>query len=80
MAVLAGVGGLVAAGIADLGWPVFVALVLSSAAGVLTAIAAGIIALAAALREGERSIIVLGPLLFGAVCFLFVAGLAVSPA
>jgi len=53
--------------------------VLSSAAGVLTAIVAGGIAVTA-LAQGERSIIVLGPLLFGTVCLLFVAGLVLSPA
>jgi hypothetical protein len=77
--VLAAVGGLVAAGAPDLGWPALILLVLSSAVGVLVAIVAGIIALSA-VREGERSIIIAGPLLFGVVCFLFVAGLVVSPA
>ncbi len=78
--VLAAVGGLVVAGAPDLGWAVFLALALSSGAGVLIGIAAGIIALTAALTQGERSIIVLGPLVFGAVCFLFVAGIVVTPA
>ncbi len=77
---LAAVGGLVAAGAPDLGWAAFLALVLSSAAGVLIGIVAGIIALTAALTQGERSIIVLGPLVFGAVCLFFVAGLVVTPA
>jgi len=77
--VLAAVGGLVTVGTADLGWAAFLVLVLSSAAGVLTAIVAGGIAVTA-LAQGERSIIVLGPLLFGTVCLLFVAGLVLSPA
>jgi len=76
---LAATGGLVAAGTADLGWAALLVLALSSAAGVLTAIVAGGIAVTA-LTQGERSIIVLGPLLFGFVCLLFVAGLVVSPA
>jgi len=75
---LAAVGGLVVAGAPDFGVVALVVLVLSSAAGVLAAIVAGIIALSA-LREGERSIVIAGPLLFGVVCFLFVAGLVVSP-
>jgi hypothetical protein len=77
--VLAAVGGLVTVGAADLGPTALALLVLSSGAGVLVAIVAGIIALSA-LREGERSIVIVGPLLFGVVCFLFVAGLVVSPA
>jgi len=48
--------------------------------GAILPIVAGIIALTAALTQGERSIIVLGPLVFGAVCFFFVAGLVVAPA
>jgi hypothetical protein len=77
--VLAAVGGLVVAGAADLGWAAFLVLALSSAAGVLTAIVAGGIAVRA-VTQGERSIVILGPLLFGSVCLLFVAGLVVSPA
>jgi hypothetical protein len=76
--VLAGVGGLVAAGAPDLGWAALVALALSSSAGVLTAIVAGAIAVAAVFR-GERSIVVLGPVLFGSTCFFFVLGLILQP-
>ena len=75
---LAAVGGLVAAGAADLGWAAFVALVLASALGVVGAIVAGVVAVTAIAR-GERSIVVLGPLVFGTVCFVFVVGLIVSP-
>jgi hypothetical protein len=76
--VLAAVGGLVTVGAPDLGWAAFLVLVLSSAAGVLMAIVAGGIAVTA-LKQGDQSIIVLGPLLFGTVCLLFVAGMVVSP-
>jgi hypothetical protein len=65
--VLAAVGGLVIVGAADLGWGALLMLALSSAAGVLTGIVAGGVAVAA-LAKGERSIIVLGPLVFGTVC------------
>ena len=54
-------------------------LVLSSAAGVLTGIVAGGVAVAA-LAKGERSIIVLGPLVFGTVCLVFAVGLFFAPA
>jgi hypothetical protein len=78
IALLAGVGGLVAAGAADLGWAVYLPLVLASAAGVVAAIVAGGMAVTAVAR-GERSIIVLGPLLFGAVCLVWVVGLVLQP-
>jgi hypothetical protein len=73
---LAAVGGLVYAGAPDLGWGALVALGLSGIAAVATAIVAGGIALAAFVR-GERSIVVAGPFLFGAVCFVWVVGLFV---
>ena len=76
--VLAGVGGLVAAGVPELGWGALIALALSSSAGVLAAIVAGGVAVAAVVR-GERSIVVLGPLLFGSTCLRFVLGLLLQP-
>jgi hypothetical protein len=71
-------GGLVAAGVPDLGRGALLALVLSTSAGVLAGIVAGAIAIAAIAR-GERSIVVLGPLLFGSTCFFFVVGLLLQP-
>jgi hypothetical protein len=76
--VLAAVGGLVIVGAADLGWGALLMLALSSAAGVLTGIVAGGVAVAA-LAKGERSIIVLGPLVFGTVCLVFAVGVFVTP-
>ena len=76
--VLAAVGGLVLVGAADLGWGALLVLVLSSAAGVLTGIVAGGVAVAS-VAKGERSIIVLGPMLFGTVCLVFLVGVFVTP-
>ena len=76
--VLAAVGGLVTIGVADLGWAAFLVLVLSSLAGVLAAIVAGGMAVRA-VAQGERSIIILGPLLFGGVCLMFVVGIVLQP-
>jgi len=76
--VLAAVGGLVFVGAADLGWGALLLLVLSSAAGVLTGIVAGGVAVAA-VAKGERSIVVLGPMLFGTVCLVFLVGVFVTP-
>jgi hypothetical protein len=76
--VLAAVGGLVLLGAADLGWGALLVLVLSSIAGVLTGIVAGGVAVASVAR-GERSIIVLGPMLFGTVCLVFLVGVFVTP-
>jgi hypothetical protein len=76
--VLAAVGGLVLVGAPDLGWGALVALALTSLAGVLGAIGAGAVAVAAVCR-GERSIVVLGPLLFGSTCVLYVLGLFLQP-
>ncbi len=71
-------GVLAAAGVTDWGWGARLALGLSSAAGVATAISAGVLAVTAVVR-GERSIIVLGPLLFGAFWVMFVLGEFLSP-
>ena len=77
--VLAAVGGLVFVGAADLGWGALLVLVLSSASGVLLGIVAGGVAVAA-FAKGERSIVVLGPVVFGAVCLVFAVGVFVTPA
>jgi hypothetical protein len=77
--VLAAVGGLVAAGAPDLGWAAFAALALASVGGVVAGIFAGAMAVTA-VATGERSIVVLGPLLFGAICFVFMVGLVLQPA
>ncbi len=53
-------------------------LVLSSLAGVLAAIVAGGMAVRA-VAQGEWSIIILGPLLFGGVCLMFVVGIVLQP-
>ncbi len=76
--VLAAVGGLGLLGAADLGWGALLVLVLSSIAGVLTGIVAGGVAVAS-VAKGERSIIVLGPMLFGTVCLVFLVGVFVTP-
>ena len=78
MLLLALDGGLVAAGVPGWGWAAETALVLASLIGLLAAVAAGTLAVGATVR-GERSIVVLGPLLFGAFCVAFLLGL-VSPA
>lgn len=76
MAVLALVGGLVAVDFPEWGVAATGVLVIFALAGVLTAIVAGAIALRA-VAKGERSIVVLGPLLFGSYCLLFLLGLVV---
>ena len=78
IAVLAAVGGLVLVGAADLGWGALLVLVLSSIAGVLTGIVAGGVAVAS-VAKGERSIVVLGPMLFGTVCLVFLVEVFVTP-
>ena len=62
-----------AAGVAEWGWGAQLVLGLSSVTGVVTAVAAGVIAVTA-LVKGERSIVLLGPLLFGMSCAAFVLG------
>lgn len=71
-------GTLVGAGITEWGWGARLALGLSAAAGVATAIAAGVIAVIAVVK-GERSILLLGPLLFAAFWVMFVLGEFLSP-
>jgi hypothetical protein len=66
-------GALVAAGVPDWGWGARLALGLSSLVGVVTAVVAGCMAVWAIVK-GERSIVVLGPLLFGALCLVFLLG------
>lgn len=76
MAGLALAGGLVAAGVPEWGWGAKLMLALGTLAGVSAAVVAGGVALRA-LVAGERSIVVLGPLLFGVFCLLFLLGLVV---
>ncbi|MBM2823442.1 MAG: hypothetical protein HW413_2188 [Thermoleophilia bacterium] len=56
--------------ITEWGWGAGLALWLSGAAAVATAIAAGVMAVVAVVK-GERSILLLGPLLFGAFWVMF---------
>jgi hypothetical protein len=69
---------LAGSGITDRGWGANLALGLSGAAAVATALAAGVIA-GIAVVKGERSILLLGPLLFGAFWVMFVLGEFLSP-
>ena len=78
IALLAVDGALAGAGIVDWGWGARLALGLSSTAGVATAISAGVLAVTAVVK-GERSIVLLGPLLFGAFWVMFVLGEFLSP-
>ena len=72
-------GALAGSGITDWGWGgANLALGLSGAAAVAAAIACGIIALVAAVKN-ERSILLLAPLLFGAFWVMFVLGEFLSP-
>lgn len=64
-----------AAVITDPGWGASLALGLSGAVAVATALAAGVVAVV----KGERSILLLGPLLFGAFWVMFVLGEFLSP-
>lgn len=59
--------------ITDPGWGASLALGLSGAVAVTTALAAGVIAVIAIVK-GERSLLLLGPLLFGAFWVMFVLG------
>ena len=67
-----------AAVITDAGWGARLALGLSGALAVAIALAAGVIAVIAVVK-GERSILLLGPLLFGAFWVMFVLGEFLSP-
>ncbi len=58
-------GSLAGVGITESGWGARLALGLSGATGVATAISAGVIAVIAIVK-GERSLLLLVPLLFGA--------------
>jgi hypothetical protein len=64
--------------ITDPGWGASLALGLSGAVAVATALAAGVIAVIAIVK-GERSLLLLGPLLFGAFWVMFVLGEFLSP-
>ena len=64
--------------ITDPGWGASLAPGLSGAVAVATALAAGAVAVVAVVK-GERSILLLGPLLFGAFWVMFVLGEFLSP-
>jgi hypothetical protein len=78
MGVLALIGGLSAAGVPDKGWGVRLALGLTGLFAVATAVVAGGIAVRA-IRYGERSVVLLAPLLFGGVCLIFLVGELLFP-
>ncbi len=78
VALLAFDGVLAGAGFTDWGGSARLALGLSSAAGVATAISAGIVAMIAVVK-GERSIVLIAPLLFAAFWVMFVLGEFLSP-
>ena len=78
VALLAFLGVLAGAGVPDWGWGARLALGLSGAAGAATAISAGVIAVIAIVK-GERSIVLLGPLVFAAFWVMFVLGEFLSP-
>ncbi len=71
-------GAIAGFGTADWGWGVRLALGLSGTAAVATALAAGVIAVIAIVK-GERSLVLLVPLLFGAFWVIFVLGEFLSP-
>ncbi len=77
-ALLVILGALAGVGITDWGWGARLAVGISSLAGVATALAAGVIA-AVAVVKGERSLVLLVPLLFGAFWVMFVLGEFLSP-
>ena len=60
------------------GWGARLALGVTGAAAVATALAAGVIAVIAIVK-GERSLLLLAPLLFGAFWVIFVLGEFLSP-
>jgi hypothetical protein len=78
MGVLALIGGLSLAGVPERGWGAQLALGLTGLLAVATAIVAGGIAVRAILH-GERSIVLLAPLLFGGVCLIFLVGELLLP-
>jgi len=79
MGVLAAAGGLVALGVPEWSWATRLGLALVALAALGLALGAGGLAVQAIVR-GERSVVVLGPLLFGAFCLVFVVGELVAPA
>lgn len=78
IALLVVLGSLVGAGITEWGWGARLALGLSGAVAVAIAISAAVIAVIAIVK-GERSLLLLGPLLFGAFWVMFVLGEFLSP-
>jgi len=73
MLLLALVGGISTTDVQDRGWAAQLALGLPGFLAVVTAVVAGGIAVRAILH-GERSIVLLAPLLFGGVCLVFLVG------
>jgi hypothetical protein len=67
------VGGLAVADVPDWGWGSQLAVGLTGLLAVLTAVVAGGIAVRAIVR-GDRSIVLLAPLLFGGVCLSILVG------
>jgi hypothetical protein len=78
MLVLALDGGLVAAGLPAWGSGATLVLALTALSAVLAGIVVGFLALGA-IVEGERSLVLLGPLLFAVISLMFVVGELVSP-
>ncbi len=78
MGVLALIGGLAAADVPDAGWAAQLALGVTGLAAVVAAAVAGGIAIRAIVL-GERSVIMLGPLLFGGVSLMFLIGELLVP-
>ncbi len=78
VALLAFDGALAGAGVPDWGWGARLAVGLSGATGVAAAIVAGVLAVTAFVR-GERSVVLIPPVLFGAFWLMFVVGEVVSP-
>ena len=72
-------GVLAGANASDWGWGARLALILAGLAGVATALSAGIVSIVAVVRRGERSIVLLAPILLGAFWAMFVLGEFLSP-
>ncbi len=79
IALLPLLGAFAGVGVTDWGWGARLALGLSGATAVATAISAGVVAVIAVVRREERSLVLLGPLLFGAFWVMFVLGEFLSP-
>ena len=78
MGVLALVGGLAAAGLPDRGWGAQLAIGLPGFLAFLAAVVAGGVA-TRSIFHGERSIVIVAPLLFGSVALFIVLGEVLLP-